>query len=381
VGGGESCFLLPLLGIETGLQELTRIRVMKSRFTVIAFTLVLFQLVLNGQTNLPDAKTGKSAGDVVVVRIDGKDLTKSEVLRDGKVVLLLNMNKARKKNVRKREIKALEKYCRSAGARQIAKAAVERYMADRNVQIPDGTLARVTRRFESQYGAMSRKLRRRHKIDDLKYMLGKNAFRVDEMILETARFEAMTNDVLQSADIAVSDNEVASRLESIKRGNERAAAISQGVFAKATNVWQEIVSGVMTFEDAANKYSEDEYIKDGCEWGCFNRNQLEGEESLLALLPNLKVGDVTPPIESDGGVAILRKDEDDSDTTYSFSRVFFRLPYFYEEETPEQAQLALRARKGSELVKSAMDENIAKLTIEYPDGTNIVWTITQQDFK
>lgn len=319
--------------------------------------------------------------DYVAVRIDGKDLTRGDVVKNGRIVLQLNMNKARRKSVKKREIRALEKYCRAAVSKEISKAAVGRYLQERNLHVSTGTIMNVTRRFENQYGVMSRKLRRRHTVDDLKFMLGKNAYRLDEMILETARFVTMTNDVIKSADFKISDEQIKNRLQFIKAENERISAVARGVFRKATNVWNKITSGELTFEAAASKFSEDEYIKDGCSWGCFTRDQLECEDKVLALLPKLKTGDITPPIESDGGVAILRKDEDDNDRTYTFSRVFFKLPYFYEEETIEQARDYLKKRKCAELIKSAIDENIAKLKIEYPDGTNMVWKITQQDFK
>ena len=61
--------------------------------------------------------------------------------------------------------------------------------------------------------------------------------------------------------------------------------------------------------------------------------------------------------------------------------MFFRLPYFYDVETPEQARAALRELKRVEQIRNAIQDNIAKLKIEYPDGTNIVWKLTQQDFK
>lgn len=319
--------------------------------------------------------------DVVVVRIDGKDLTRSDIIRNAKVVLQLNMNKARKTKIRRKEVKVLERNCRGAVSREIAKAAVARYILDRNLSVPTNVIKRVTRRFESQYGAMSRKLKRRHRLADLKYMLGKNAFRVDEMILEMARFETMTSDVVRAANIVISDKMVSDRLEYIKKGNERAAATNACIFAKATNIWKRIVSGELTFESAASKFSEDEYVQEGCEWGSFTRDQLEGEEGVLALLPTIKPGDITPPIESDGGLAILRKDEDDNNKTYSFSRVFFRLPCFYEEETPDEARVVLHEQKIKELIQATIKNNIGKLKIEYPNGSNLVWRLTSQDFK
>ena len=338
---------------------------------------------LSSEKGIRQSLTNEQAAvhDVVVVRIDGKDITRSDIIRNAKVVLQLNMNKVRKTKVRQREVQMLERSCRGAASREIAKAAVSRYIHDRNLIVTTNVIKRVTRRFESQYGAMSKKLKRRHNLGDLKYMLGKNAFRADEMIMEMACFETMTSDVVRAANIVISDKMVSDRLEHIKMANQRAAATNAFIFAKATNVWKKIVSGELTFESAASKFSEDEYIQEGCEWGCFTRDQLEGEEELLAFLPTIKPGDITPPIESDGGLAILRKDEDDNNKTYSFSRVFFRLPYFYEEETPEKARAVLQEQKCKELVQAAIKENIGKLKIEYPDGTNIVWKLTSKDFK
>ncbi len=325
--------------------------------------------------------TPAAAHDTVAVRIDGKDLTRGEILARGKAVLLLNMNKARKTKIKKREIRALEKYCRSAVWKEIAKAAVARYVRDRGLEVSQEALRRATRKFELQYGAKSRKLRRMHNLADLKYMLGKDAFRADELIMDTALFEVMTNEVVRNADITITDSMIADRLKQIKLANERASATNDLVFAKATNVWRRITSGELDFEKAAAEFSEDEYISDGCGWGTFTRDQLEGEEAVLSLLPTLKAGDITPPLESDGGVAILRKDEDDSDRTFSFSRVFFRLPYFCDEETPKEARAALKDLMLHDAIQKAIKDSAAKLKVEYPDGTNIVWKITAQDFK
>ena len=321
------------------------------------------------------------SNDTVVVSIDGKNLTRGEILARGKTVLLLNMNKARKTKIKKREIKALERYCKSAAWKEIAKAAVARYVTDKGLEVPQDAIRRATRKFELQYGARSRKLKRMHNLADLKYMLGKNAFRADEMIMDTALFEVMTNDVVKNANIAITDEMIMERLAQIKEANKRAAATNDLVFAKATNVWSRIVSGELEFGKAAAEFSEDEYIGEGCEWGTFTRDQLDGEDAVLALLPTLKTGDITPPVESDGGVAILRRDEDDSDKTYSFSRIFFRLPYFYDEETPEEARAALKDLKLHEAIQTAIKDSAAKLKVEYPNGTNLIWKITAKDFK
>lgn len=330
----------------------------------------------------PQVDRGDAPGrDFVAVRIDGRDIRRSDVVGGARAVLQLTMNRMRKTKVGHREIRAVERLCRRAVDQEIAKAAVAKYLADRGLAVPSNVLQRVTRSFERQYGARSRKLRRMHNVGDLKYMLGKNASRADEMILEMARYEVMTNDVLSATPVVVTDEMARGRIRQIEEANRRAAATNALVFATATNVWRKITSGELTFEAAATKYSQDEYIADGCEWGCFSREQLEDDPAVLALLPKLKTGDITPPVESDGGLAILRKDEDDNPKTFSFSRVFFRLPCFFDEETPDEARRTLLEQKATELVQGTIRSYISKLRVEYPDGTNQVWKLTSRDFR
>ena len=126
-----------------------------------------------------------------------------------------------------------------------------------------------------------------------------------------------------------------------------------------------------TFEDAAKAYSEDAYLAYGYEWGLFTREQLSDEAEVLKLLPTLKVGDVTPPVESDGGLAILRMDASDDPDNVAFSRVFFRLPMFYTQETPAEARTALKEELSRELISETLKDVASKLKIEYPDGTNV----------
>lgn len=319
--------------------------------------------------------------DVIAVRIDGRDITRREIVRDGKVFLQLNMNKARQKKIKKREIGVIEKYCRGAVSREIAKAAVTKYLQENKLTVSADVRKQAIKHFEQRYGALSVKLRRMHNLNDLKYMLKDKAFVADAMVEEMAMYQVMTNHVITSKKFEITDEMVRTRVASIADSNRRIAATNTVIFANATNIWRQIVAGTLSFDDAAKRYSEDEYIRFGYEWGSFTLDQLKDEPGVLKLLPSIKNGDITPPIESDGGLAILRKDPDDNNQTYSFSRVFFRLPFFYDEETPEQAREALKEFRRKEAVKNVLGEYIGKLKVEYPNGTNIVWKVTAQDFK
>ena len=314
----------------------------------------------------------KAASDSsVVVCIDGQPLTRRDVVRNGKVMLTLNMNKMRRTKIGKKDWEYLSRYCAEAAKREVGRAAVRRYLADHRLTPDSNVVARLTRAFARRYGVKSKKLKRWHTVDDLKYMLGTNAFRVDAEIRDRVDHATVTNAILAANPVVVTEPMVQKRLKEIADYNARAEATNAVVFARATNVWQKIVGKEITFEDAAKAYSEDAYLAYGCEWGLFTREQLSDEAEVLKILPTLKVGDVTPPVESDGGLAILRMDASDDPDNVAFSRVFFRLPMFYTQETPAEARTALKEELSRELISETLKDVASKLKIEYPDGTNV----------
>ena len=316
--------------------------------------------------------TRKAASDSsVVVCIDGQPLTRRDVVRNGKVMLTLNMNKMRRTKIGKKDWEYLSRYCAEAAKREVGRAAVRRYLADHRLTPDSNVVARLTRAFARRYGVKSKKLKRWHTVDDLKYMLGTNAFRVDAEIRDRVDYATVTNAILAANPVVVTEPMVQKRLKEIADYNARAAATNAVVFARATNVWQKIVGKEITFEDAAKAYSEDAYLAYGCEWGLFTREQLSDEAEVLKLLPTLKVGDVTPPVESDGGLAILRMDASDDADNVAFSRVFFRLPMFYTQETTAEARTALKEELSRERISETLKDVASKLKIEYPDGTNV----------
>ncbi len=308
----------------------------------------------------------------ILVRIDGKDFRKLDVVRNGKVMLVLNMNKARRTKIGKKDFNYLSKYCKDTVSREVGRAAVRKYVEENKLEASSNVIAKVRKDFARRYGIKSKKLKRWHTIDDLKYMLGKNAYRVDEELGARIDYVVATNAMLKARPIVVTDEDVQKRIQSIKDYNARALATNVVVWAKATNVWNEVMANTNQFEELAKKYSEDEYISSGCEWGMFTRDLLSDEEALGKYLPTMKVGDITPPIESDGGLAIVRMDESDDPKNLSFSRIFFRLPMFYDEETADEARQNLVEERTKDEIGETLKAYAAKLKVEYPDGTNVL---------
>lgn len=309
--------------------------------------------------------------DPVAVRINGRDITRSELIRSGRAMLHLNLNKLRRTKIGEGEKKWLKNYCFNAVTREIGRAAVDAYLTDRNLTVPEAVRASVTKDFVRRYGVRSPKLKRWHTLDDLKFMLKDSAFRLDIEIDDLAKYQVATNDMLSATPIEVSDGMVQERLQTIAQYNENAQATNNLIFANASNLWQRIKTQELTFEDAAKAFSEDEYLDDGIEWGTFSKLQLEEETEVLGLLDTLKSGDITPPVVSDGGLAIIRLDEVDDAGNYSFSRIFFRLPIQYEQETEAEARRMVYERLKMKKISSIMEDYVGRLKLEYPNGPNI----------
>lgn len=318
----------------------------------------------------------------VAIRINGRDLTRQEIIRNGRVMLTLNLNKRRQTKLAKRDWKYLNSYCTNTERRELGRAAVAAYLSEHGIVASSDDIQTASKTFVRRYGVRSRKLKRWHTIDDLKYMLGKDAFRVDCEVRDLANFNVATNAMIHAADLHITDQMVAERMKSIGSYNRRMSYTNQLIFARATNVWQQIVAKTIGFEEAAEKYTEDKYAAYGIDWGSFSKEQLDEEPGVLALLPTLKVGDITPPVESDGGLAILRRDEEDNPDLISLSRIFFRLPFFYEIESPEELRATMKAEKEHELVQKTLTDYVSRLKVEYPDGTNVMSSaVTVKEFQ
>lgn len=334
-----------------------------------AVALLFFGIACSVSGNPPPTFQGLDRR-AVIVRIDGKDVTKGDVLREAKVFVTLNMNKKRRTKMQRNENAFFRRWCVEGADLAVNRAVVGRYAREHGLANSTNLLNQVTRQIERRYGVKSKKLKRWHSFNDLKFMLGKNASLLDAEVSARATYQTVTNHIVSANPIIITPEMIAKRISSIERYNQRMAGTNALVYARATNVWRRIVAKELTFEQAATNYSEDVYIADGCEWGTFGSDQLADDPAVLKMLPTLKVGDITPPVESDGGLAIVRLDEI-LEKKYTFSRVFFRLPVFFDLETSDQARCRLREDATQALIKRELDATKAMMRIEYPNGTNL----------
>lgn len=309
--------------------------------------------------------------DAALVVIDGKAFTKRDALRDAKTFMALNKNKQRRKKMNGTDLGFVRRYCKDVVRQHILEAGIERYAQKNNLTPKQEQIDKSIYQITRQFGVWSKKFHRWHTLDDLKWILGPKAPRLDQEVRMRALYHLVTNHMVVSAKIDVTPQMVSNRLDLIERLNSRAQATNELVYAHASNVWRKVISKKMTFEQAATNYTEDVCFDDfnGCEWGSFGLDQIADDPQVLTLLPTLKEGSITPPVESDNGLAILRLDSKE-DKMYSFSRIFFRLPMFYDSETPAQAAINVRELEIKNCIQKAFADIRGELKIEYPNGTN-----------
>lgn len=339
--------------------------------TAFLFTIVLFvALFCKGATNVVAGSFYSLSNDAVLVRIDGKQLlTKDDVQNDLMVNLQLRCNTTNRHKANKADLQFAKWFRRSAQERFVTEAVIARYAEQHGIKAAEAHVKATTR-------DIVRRFRRgRQKIADLKWMLGKNIPRLDKMIYNKALHDTVDEELMREPRFEVTPQMISNRIDIVRQCNVIASLTNSLVFAHATNVYETVKAG-LKFEDAAKKYSEDEYIDEGCEWGTFTLQQLADEQDVFLAVCALKPGEYAPPMESDGGLAIIRRDSTNfvdgaGQKCCTLSRIFFRLPLFYEMPTAEETVKLLMQEEHERRWKDAFDRTKAAMKIEYPNGTNL----------
>ena len=171
---------------------------------------------------------------------------------------------------------------------------------------------------------------------------------------------------------------VTNTVQWIAEWNRSIPATNALVFAKATNVWEQLKAGA-DFVATAKRWTElKDELEDDCQWGSVDANFLSDEPELLAALRSMKPGEFTAPIAADGGVLIVRLDENEQDGGFIVSRIFFRLPQLLKPAPDEEIVArfykkyadALFARRLKALVDAAQIEYFNDETLNFNQENN-----------
>jgi hypothetical protein len=186
---------------------------------------------------------------------------------------------------------------------------------------------------------------------------------------EIAEREALCARVVESLrseiDVSVSEEELDAAMERLSAYAEMVAATNALVHARATNVWNEIRCGA-DFDSMAARWSEDD-DPSPCEWGAFPLAALADSPELQRLLPEMAPGDITPPVEGDNGLVVVRLvdvDRNADPVGYCLDRIFFKLPEcvptLSRDELAEEIAEERRRSKLAAILRSVREKTVVK---------------------
>lgn len=156
------------------------------------------------------------------------------------------------------------------------------------------------------------------------------------LIHEELLAKAVRKSFEESCVVRVPEREVVRRAELIAKISESGSRSNVCQRVRATNCWERIRSGALTFEDACREFDETKNPNEGGVWGEYALDAFGDEETeLKSRLPAMNVGDVTPPLPGDNGLVIVKllgtgtssenKGVAVPAKTYRLARIFFHL--------------------------------------------------------
>ena len=162
----------------------------------------------------------------------------------------------------------------------------------------------------------------------------------------------------------------------------------------ASNIWQRVRNGE-DFKELARQFDEDKYRESDGVWGTFQLSDFTDEPEIWRLTPKFRLGWVSPPIEADNGLMIMKIDaiEDGGNNVkaddyvpspsavFTISRIFLHLPLFAESLDKDTfAREVIQAKRNVEFQKF-IDELKSKSNIAFPSGTEIFGSSKPNDLK
>lgn len=274
-------------------------------------------------------------GQKPIVTVLGKTLVKADVER--KARMLEAMIRHRTPKARGDMLEgALDKLFRRYPATFVRTAVLDDFAKKNKIVIPDEALNDFQSMAFRRYGGKNDT-----GFADMSKALGGFSVDLDEQVRSEALSRTVRDYWAKLYPTNIPDSYVDQQLENFRLYNENVIKTNVLVFARATNVWEQLKAGA-SFKKMAVKYTElDEDRETQGFWGAVDSRQLTDEPELIAWCKKLKVGEFSPPFEGDNGVMIIRlEDVQDEGREFHLSRIYFMLA---ESRTPASRERILQA--------------------------------------
>lgn len=274
-------------------------------------------------------------GKKPIVTVLGKTLVKEDVERKAKMLEAIIRHRTPKARGDMLE-GALDKLFRRYPATFVRTAVLDDFAKKNKIVVSDEALKDFQNMTFRRYGGKNDT-----GFADMSKALGEFSTDLDEQVRSEALGRTVRDYWAKLYPTNIPDSYVDQQLENFRLYNENVIKTNILVFARATNVWEQLKAGA-PFKKMAVKYTElEEDRETEGFWGAVDSRQLTDEPELIAWCKKLKVGEFSPPFEGDNGVMIIRlEDVQDEGREFHLSRIYFMLA---ESRTPASRERILQA--------------------------------------
>lgn len=208
---------------------------------------------------------------------------------------------------------------------------------------------------------------------------------INERVLSEATQIAAKEGYLSKNRVNITDEELAEIKMKFDAYNKRCAATNECVRKLAADIRKRVERGE-SFEKLAIRYDQDESRTQTGEWGEFAYADFADEPELAKEARKFRTGYVTPPIEGDNGLMLVKvisiEDPLNSATeskdyipspnaTFKLARIFLHLPEFIEKFDEETLKHQAQVAKDNADYSKFIHKLVSEAKIEYPSGVDI----------
>ena len=296
----------------------------------------------------------------VLLSVAGRDLTVSNL--NAKVEMMGRVRSLSGKPVSKKELKKWKAgLMKSYPQVFITHAVLADYARAKGIEINKATL--------NYYKRKVIKLLHSPKIKNysqLRKKVGPMAPVLDERIAEESLVNEVRKFISSENPTNFPPEFVKLRCQQQKDYNARMTLTNALIYARATNVWEQLKGGA-DFVEMVRKYTEIEAeIAENGELGVISLRHVQGEPMFEKALTELKVGEFSGPVEGDNGLMIVRMDTKDvAKDEYGISRIYFRLPMFVKALSEKDMEKQLRREHNERVVGEKIGQMVRAAKVEY----------------
>lgn len=308
-----------------------------------------------------NSKSGqvKLFDDSVVVRVDSCQLTKAQA--DSYAALRYSL--LAKKTSKLNDGQKKRTLCRLANnyVREFADRALIIQQAEKSeLKIPDAEWTKYREEMVKNIGWKG-------DFDSYRLSLPKGQQEILDYEMRGDLLENEWKRILFLKTPSPSEKEISKVISNITLYNKNAAATNRIFYAEASNVWQQVASGKISFDDAQRDFTKEDLDADDLSWGAFRAGDLDEYPNLKPFVLKMSPGDITPPVEADNGILIVRLDNNE-DGNFELSRIAFNKAIVYDMPSRDTVRQQLIEKWKKTKYRKMLQQLRKKAKIEYPYG-------------